>query len=202
MKIYLVRHGETDWNKERRFQGQVDIPLNCYGIELAEKTAEALREIPFEAVFSSPLCRAVQTAKIMMGERFVPFETDERLKEMNFGSFEGTVIPPGVSERDSNPLYYFWKEPEHYIPPSDGESFEELYHRSAEFMREKIFPLENKYETVLIAGHGALNRSILNSVAGFPIEDFWHIPLLNCAVSELSLENGKLRITEPGKIYY
>lgn len=202
MNIYLVRHGETDWNKERRFQGQVDIPLNHYGIELAEKTAEALREVPFEAVFSSPLCRAAQTARIIMGERSIPFETDMRLKEMNFGSFEGTVIPPGVSDRDSNPLYYFWKEPERYLPPADGESFEALYQRSAEFMREKIFPMENKYKTVLIAGHGALNRSILNSVAGLPIEDFWHFPLPNCAVSVLSLEKGKLRIAEPGKIYY
>lgn len=55
MDIYLMRHGETDWNKSRRLQGQSDIPLNKYGVELAEKTAAALRDVPFDMAFSSPL---------------------------------------------------------------------------------------------------------------------------------------------------
>lgn len=202
MLIYLIRHGETDWNKASRFQGQADIPLNTYGRELAEKTAEALKDVPFEVVFSSPLCRALETARILMGSRQIPIETDERLKEMNFGEFEGTVIPPGISINDENPLYYFWKEPEHYIPPAHGESFSQLYERSASFIQEKILPLEGSCETILVAGHGALNRSILNPIIGYSLADFWRIPLDNCAVSILALENGRLRIVEQSRLYY
>ena len=66
MKIYLVRHGETDWNKERKIQGQVDIPLNAFGIHLAEETAKGLRDIPFDICFSSPLGRAKDTARIIL----------------------------------------------------------------------------------------------------------------------------------------
>lgn len=202
MKIYLVRHGETDWNKTYRFQGQADIPLNEYGIELAVKTAEALRSVPFEAAFSSPLSRAVETARILLGDRPLPIVMDDRLKEINFGGCEGTVVPPDVKEDPSNPLYYFWRKPEKYLPPPNAESLEELCRRSAAFLEEKILPLEKTYKTVLIVGHGALNRSILNPIAGIPIKDFWHISLKNCAVSQISLENGSFQVIEPGKIYY
>ena len=65
MQIYLIRHGETDWNKANRIQGQVDIPLNDYGIRLAEETAEALKDVPFEAIFCSPYDRARKTADII-----------------------------------------------------------------------------------------------------------------------------------------
>ena len=89
MLIYLMRHGETDWNKERRLQGQSDIPLNEYGIELAAKTAEAMAEIPFDMAFCSPLERAEKTARIILGERNTPLYTDSLLMEINFGSKEG-----------------------------------------------------------------------------------------------------------------
>ena len=69
MKIYLFRHGETDWNKQRRLQGQSDVPLNAFGIELAEKTARALEQegTVFDRAFSSPLSRALETARILSG---------------------------------------------------------------------------------------------------------------------------------------
>lgn len=202
MIIYLIRHGETNWNKEYRYQGQVDIPLNEYGIKLAETTSEALKDIPFEAVFCSPLGRAVETAKIMMRDREIPFETDERLLEMNFGVCEGTVVLPHMKEDPANPLYYFRKEPARYLPPPNAESFAELYNRSTSFMQERILPLESRYRCILIVGHGALNRSILNPIADIPIEDFWHIPLNNCAVSQITLENGCFQVTVPSETYY
>ena len=65
MKIYLIRHGETEWNKECRLQGQTDIELNEYGRELAAITSEALKDIPFEIIFHSPLNRAEETARIL-----------------------------------------------------------------------------------------------------------------------------------------
>lgn len=69
MDIYLIRHGETDWNRMKKLQGTTDIPLNAYGIELAEKTAEGLKDVPFDRIYTSPLIRARKTAEIIRGDR-------------------------------------------------------------------------------------------------------------------------------------
>ena len=72
MKIYLIRHGETDWNLEQRLQGATDIPLNENGLELARETAKGLQDVPFDVVYTSPLTRARQTAEIIRGHRNIP----------------------------------------------------------------------------------------------------------------------------------
>ena len=79
MDIYLIRHGETDWNKTKRLQGVTDIPLNACGIELAEKTAEGLKNVPFDRIYTSPLIRAKKTAEIIRGDR--PVELVENMKD-------------------------------------------------------------------------------------------------------------------------
>ena len=201
MKIYLVRHGETDWNKMGRLQGQCDVQLNEYGISLAEKTADGLAGVPFDAAFSSPLCRAAETARIILGKRNTPLYLDDRLKEIGFGVMEAADYNLARQNKE-HPVYKFFQTPVDYQPPEGGESFEQLYARSAEFLREKILPLEGKLETVLIVGHGAMNRSILNPLAGVPLEDFWRIVMPNCAVSLLSLESGRFIILEESRVYY
>ena len=84
MKIYFVRHGETDWNKDRKIQGQVNISLNEFGRHLARETAKGLKEIPFAVCFTSPLDRARETAEIILEGREVPVIEDERIIEMGF----------------------------------------------------------------------------------------------------------------------
>ncbi len=88
MVIYLIRHGETDWNTKRLLQGATDIPLNQNGIEVAQLTAEGLCDVVFDVIFTSPLKRARQTAEIIRGERRIPIIPDERLREIAFGPFE------------------------------------------------------------------------------------------------------------------
>ena len=78
MKLYMVRHGETDWNKAKKVQGRADIPLNAYGRELAEKTAEGLRGIPFDLAYTSPLSRAKETAQIVLQGRKTPLIEEPR----------------------------------------------------------------------------------------------------------------------------
>ena len=201
MLIYLFRHGETDWNKERRLQGQSDIPLNEFGRELAEKTAEALREVPFDMAFCSPMSRARETAEIILGERRVPLIQDDRLKEINFGICEGQKFD-SAKEDESHPLHNFFCRPEKYVPPAGAESFAQAEERTGEFLRTRLLPLEKQCGTVLVVAHGALNRSILNPLEGIPVEDFWHIDLGNCAASILSLENGKFTVLEESRAYY
>lgn len=201
MKIYLFRHGETDWNKERRLQGQSDIPLNEFGRELAIRTAEALKEVPFDKAFSSPLGRAAETAKIILGERKVPLLLDDRLKEIHFGECEGQSFDTAKKD-ETHPLHFFFCRPERYVPPEGGESFEQAARRARMFLEERILPLEGECENVLIVAHGAFNRSLVNSIAGIPIEDFWHIGLGNCAASILSLKQGEFKVLEESRVYY
>ena len=82
MKIYIMRHGETKWNKRSKLQGQVDIPLAPKGIEQAQMTAEGMKEIPFDHIFSSPLKRAYKTAQIVRMDRPIEIVRDDRLKGM------------------------------------------------------------------------------------------------------------------------
>lgn len=89
MILYVIRHGETKWNVERRLQGRSDVELNEYGIYLAKVTAEALKDVNFDVIYSSPLIRAYKTAEIIKGDRNINIITDDRLKEMSFGIYEG-----------------------------------------------------------------------------------------------------------------
>ena len=89
MVLYVVRHGETDWNKVKRVQGHTDIPLNEYGRHLARETAKGLKETRIDLAITSPLIRAKETAQIILGTRQIPLLEDPRIKEIGFGEYEG-----------------------------------------------------------------------------------------------------------------
>ena len=201
MKIYFVRHGETVWNKEKKIQGQSDIPLNEYGRELGTITAEALKDIPFDIVYSSPLIRAKETAEILVKNRSLEIHEDPRLVEMSFGEGEGESLPE-IHTHPEMKLHNFIHNPGEYIPPAGGETFEELYNRCKNFIEEVIIPAENKYETMLIVGHGALIRGFIHNINHRPSKDFWIVTHKNCSVTIVDCIDGKLTLLEEAKIYY
>ena len=191
MKIYLVRHGETDWNQAGLLQGQTDIALNAQGLEQAREAAERLKEVPFEIAFCSPLIRAKRTAETIIGDRKITLTADERLRELNFGPWEGVDIRT-IKDAASQPF----TNPGSYIPPVGAESFAQLYKRSGEFVDQVLLPLEGTYETVLVVAHGGVNRSILNPVLNIPVDDFWRMHMGNCATAILDCTDGKLSMLE------
>lgn len=201
MKIYLMRHGETDWNKEGKLQGSADIPLNENGIRLAQETAQALKEIPFEAVYSSPLCRARKTAELMRLERQIPIFEDARLKEMSFGRYEGDSIYQAAHDAE-NPLYKFIREPENF-KAQDGENFSDVIARAQNFIDEVLLSAQKEYSTVLITAHGAFIRCFLRCIENRPLSAFWGgIPLKNCCVTAMELQGMNIKILEEGRILY
>ena len=201
MKIYFIRHGETIWNKEKKIQGQSDIPLNEYGIELAHITADAIEDIPFDIVFSSPLIRAKETAEILVKNKNLIIHEDDRLREMSFGEGEGESLPQ-IHSHPEMKLHNFIHNPGKYIPPIGGETFEELYERCKSFIDEVILPAEKKYDTMLIVGHGALIRGFIHNITNRPSKDFWIVTHKNCAVTIVDCIDGKLSLLEEAKIYY
>ena len=201
MKIYFVRHGETIWNKEKKIQGRSDIPLNEYGKELGIITAEALKDIPFDIVYSSPLIRAKETAEILVKDRNLVIHEDNRLVEMSFGKGEGESLPE-IHAHPEMKLHNFIHNPGEYTPPAGGETFEELYDRCKNFMEEIIIPAEKKYNTMLIVGHGALIRGFIHNINNRPSKDFWIVTHKNCSVTIANCTNGKLSLLEEAKIFY
>ena len=202
MKIYLMRHGKTEWNKIGKFQGQVDTPLAKEGILQAQKTSEGMKEIPFDCIFSSPLKRAYMTAQIIRGDREIPLIRDNRLKEMSFGIYEGRRLA-GFNKPGRVRAMRFRNDPVRYRPPKHGETFEELIARTSGFIREEILPLEGKMDTILITAHGAAVRSIILALTGRELKDFWNTPFgKNCSTALFECENGQMKMIYENKIYY
>lgn len=120
IRLVLIRHGETDWNIEGRYQGQADPPLNAVGIEQAEELAEALRKVRPEVLYSSPLKRALQTAQIISERLKIPVITDPRLMEINQGEWE-TRLRSEI-EHDYPELFRAWQTKPWEVTPPGGEN--------------------------------------------------------------------------------
>ncbi len=204
MEIYFIRHGETAWNAQRRVQGRSNIPLNDYGIALAKKTREALQAegIIFDACYSSPLDRAVQTAKILMEGTGIEPILDNRLVELDFGPYEGVSIPEVQTNPAYRTLFCCFHDPAHYIPEGTGEGYAAFVGRAGDFVKEILCPLEGKKERVLISCHGALIRAALCAIFSRPIETFWDSVQLNCAVNKIILADGAFSLAYEGKVFY
>lgn len=118
--LVLIRHGETDWNIEGRYQGQADPPLNTIGIKQAEELARILKEIQPEVLYSSTLRRALQTAQILSEKLKIPVITDPRLKEINQGEWE-TRLRSEI-EHDYPELFQAWQTKPWEVTPPGGEN--------------------------------------------------------------------------------
>ena len=203
MDIYLIRHGETDYNKVRRLQGVTDIPLNERGIELAQKTAEGLKEIHFDRIYTSPLIRAVKTAEIIRGNRELEIIPTEGLQEISFGDYEGLTILKDQYNIPDPDFCNFFHAPEKYHTPPNGESIEHLKKRTASFVREIIRTPEYEGFTILMASHGAAIRGILSGLQDLPVSRFWEGGVhKNCAVTLIHAEQGQIEIVFENKVYY
>lgn len=202
MLLYIIRHGETQWNVEGRLQGQSETHLNENGIRLAKVTAEGLRDIPFDLGITSPLERARMTAQIILGDRNVPLYEDDRIQELSFGSWEGLGCRKENYQIPSEHFDDFYKDPLHFQPAEDGETIMHLCERTREFYQELIRREEYQDKTILIASHGCATRAILQNVYT-DHSDFWHggVPL-NCAVNIVEVRDGKSRLLEEDKVYY
>lgn len=203
MDIYLIRHGETDWNKVKRLQGITDIPLNAYGIELAEKTAEGLKDVPFDRIYTSPLIRACKTAEIIRGDRPIEIIPTRGLLEISFGDYEGLTYLPDKYNIPKPGFRKFFDDPENYDTPPNGESLQHLRERTSSFVRGIMNDPANEDLTILMAAHGAAIRGILSGLQNLPIAQFWSGPVhRNCGVTKIHAEHGEFVIEFENRIYY
>lgn len=202
MKLYMVRHGETAWNKERRIQGQVDIPLNEFGRRLAEKTAAGLSQVRFDICYSSPLSRAKETAALILRGRPTPVIEDERIIEMAFGEYEGRCCSRKGWDLPEE-FRRFFDAPDRYQAPAGGENFVEVKERTGAFLAELYKKKEYQKSNVLIATHGAALAGLLNNIKGMSLAEYWGEGVhKNCAVTEVEVTEGKPVIISENVVYY
>lgn len=203
MRLYIIRHGETDWNIKRRFQGHSDIPLNEEGRRLAQITADALRDVPFTRIFTSPLKRAFETAIIIKGERDIPVITEPDIIEISFGEYEGLCCSKENYNIPNPEFMNFFDKPEAYKPPKGAESIQELRKRTADFFEKLVHNKTMENDTILVSTHGAALRGILSHINNIGIEDFWKGGVhKNCAVTIVEVTDGTASVIEEGRIYY
>ncbi|MBR4667316.1 MAG: histidine phosphatase family protein [Butyrivibrio sp.] len=180
--LYIMRHGKTDWNALKKLQGQVDIPLNEDGEKAARAAHEKYKDINFDICYSSPLKRALKTAEIFLDGKDTPIITDDRLKEMSFGAFEGVT---GYFDDPSCPINDLFTNPTAYKQRNGAESFEELSERTGSFLNEVIYPALEEGKDILIVGHGAMSCSLISHIRNTPLEKFWDNLLMNCEIEKL-----------------
>lgn len=195
MRIYIVRHGETNANREGYLQGWTNEPLNENGREIAKITGLGMNGIKFDYCISSPLSRARETAEIILraSRNYVSMELENRIKEINFGDFER------ISIKDER-VIQFLQQPDIDYKYPNGESISDVMCRAQAFLRELIN--RNDGKTYLVSTHGCTLRAMLNYLYSNPIE-FWHghVPY-NCCVNIIETEGEKCRLIADDLIYY
>lgn len=184
MRLYLIRHGETELNQRGCYYGITDAGLNPSGIEQAELLAKALREITFDKVIVSPLRRAVDTASLICPDKKYEMQTEERLQEQHFGIFEGMTAKEIMESYPEE-----WKEwngnfYEHRI--SGGESFKDVRERIDSWVQEQGEQKEN----VLVVAHKGTLGHLLASLLHLPLEGYWHFVFEQGCYNIVDLEDG------------
>ena len=176
--VYLVRHGQTDWNLFRKFNGVTDTLLNLTGIEQAKLQAENLRNVSFDACFCSPRTRARQTCEIIYQG---PIVFDDRLVEINAGEFEG------ADQTDAETMKLLWQA----IMNGDKgtESFKDFMKRGCDFC--DMIVKDHKDKNVLIVTHGVIARLINYYFNGKP-KDYDFLPSVVKNGGLLTFENSKI----------
>jgi probable phosphoglycerate mutase len=171
MKILLARHGETRWNAEGRYQGQMDIPLSATGERQARDLGERLRGVPITRAVASPLVRAALTAQLALEEhRAAQLIFDRDLQEIAHGEWEG-LLASEIRERDPQ-LLQAWRDAPATVQMPGGESLRQVLDRAWPAFARACDGL-GPDDTVLVVAHDAVNRVLLCKVLGLPLERLW-----------------------------
>jgi len=196
-EIILARHGETEWNVEEIFRGRIDVELNKTGIKQAELLAEYLRGIKMEAVYSSPLKRALRTAEILAGSHQLEVEIAPGLIDFDFGKWQG--LPHQEVKEKYRELYTKWINHPDKVKMPAGESLEDVRKRAVGVIDEVI--VKHKGILVLIS-HRVVNKVLICALLGLDNSHFWNIRQDTCGITIFTYENGRFILTRHNDTSY
>jgi len=192
MKIYLIRHGQTEYNDKNIFRGHLDIPLNSYGISQAESVGKALKVIDFNAIYTSPLIRAKKTAEIIhkyqSGKISINVEND--FTDLNYGKWQAK----SKEEVKNNypKLYHEWEISPYSTKIPDGESLYDAQKRSWNCLVKIIN--NNKDKTICIVSHRVINKLLISKILGILKTGFWKIKQDTGCINIMEYKDKKFMI--------
>jgi broad specificity phosphatase PhoE len=187
VELWLVRHGETEWNAERRMQGHKDIPLNQTGINQAHLLADGLYGQQYAALFSSDLQRTLQTAEILAQRLDLPVQVDHRLREIDQGEWSGLIIDD-IRNDFPEELDMLKRDPINRRRPG-GESAIEVVRRVWAAADEIALGYPGK--RVLVVSHGFTLATLIAAARGVPLEDVRTLIPHNASLTQIEWEKGK-----------
>lgn len=188
MKIFITRHSKTLWNQEKKLQGWKDSSLTKEGINDALLLKKRIRDISIDYCYSSPINRAKQTSEILFDHVIL----DDRLKEMNFGTYEGKNISELLKDKQYDAL---WNQPDDNIRLPEGESYAEVQKRLLNFINE-IYQ-KNSDKTIFVTIHGMLFIILHGLMLEYKTSDLVKINqhvIRGCSLSEVEYDGKKFNI--------
>jgi broad specificity phosphatase PhoE len=193
-RIVLIRHGQTAWNREARFRGRADVPLEEFGLRQAEATARYIAaRWPVAAVYASPLSRAIKTAEPIARAQGLTVQPCDGLADIAFGEFQGLLAEE--AEQRHPGLVHAWIEAPHTVHFPGGESLDIVRSRVTAALDEIV--ARHPGQTVALVSHTVVNRVLLCVVLGWSNDRFWRMAQETCAVNIFDVEgDGSLTIVQ------
>nr|WP_150960115.1 histidine phosphatase family protein [Aneurinibacillus sp. XH2] len=196
-KIYLVRHGQTEWNVKHKFQGHQDSPLTDMGIKQAQWLEEAIRNEQIDMIYSSSSLRARRTAEIIRGTREIDIIESDDLREINLGIWEGRTQDE-VKELYLEAFNDFWDNPEKF-KVENSETFRQVSDRAINMMRQTVN--DNQGKSILIVTHTVVVKLIMAYFEGRPMKELWNPPYIHPAcLCKVEVDGDQSRIILHGDI--
>lgn len=186
-KIYLIRHGQTDSNTVRRFQGRINTELNDTGKQQAVKLAEFFRDKPLHAIYCSPLVRAKMTAEPLAAMKQLPVHTMETLQEISFGGWEGLCYDE-IAVKWPEEIKLFYENPQLCLPP-EGETFSKVQERAVKALQD-ILLAEGEDKDIAVISHGGVIRTQICALLDIPLANFWRINVHNASTTCFTVWDG------------
>ncbi len=186
LRLYMMRHGETVWNTERRYQGMTDIELSDTGIRQARCAAERFKNIDIDKIYCSPLKRAMATAKPIADEKKLDIIPEENFREICFGDWEGMTVSE-LTRKYGEEYMNFIKEPHKYGFPGEG-TIDKVIERLKPSLDRII---KNESGNILIISHGGIIRLMIMYIMGLDNSWFTKMWINNTAISIIEIKDDR-----------
>ncbi|MDO8490603.1 MAG: histidine phosphatase family protein [Dehalococcoidia bacterium] len=188
-QFILVRHGQTEWNRVERFRGRADIELNQTGLEQARAAAERLARSGASAVYSSPLKRALVTARTIAEPLGLSARSEPALLDMDYGEWQGLTIED-VARQDA--LYATWITSPHLVKFPGGEGLEELRSRVMRCLDSLV--QTHRDQTVILVSHQVVCKTVVCALLGLDNSHFWQVTQDVCAVNMFEMSEAGILV--------
>ncbi|MDH5695113.1 MAG: histidine phosphatase family protein [Dehalococcoidia bacterium] len=196
-EIILARHGETQWNVEEIFRGRIDVELNETGVKQAELLAEYLSALKLDAVYSSPLKRALKTAEMIASHHELDVEIAPGLIDFDYGKWQG--MPHQEVKDKYKELYAEWRQNPHRVKIPGGERLDDVRKRALRVVDEVIAKHDG---TVVLVSHRVVNKVLICALLGLDNSHFWNIKQDTGGTTTFAYQKGRFILTKHNDTSY